>query len=116
MAALHVVQTHRSPHPAQATPFRCVREDDRGGVAWVEVEGDLDIATSPALAAALTSPGDPPLVIVDLRAVTFMDSSGVHVIVDSAAAVQARGSRLVVVPGPPHVDAVFEMTGHTRPS
>jgi anti-anti-sigma factor len=48
-----------------------------------------------------------PVVVVDLRAVTFMDSSALHVLLRAA---QRLGSRLHLVPGPPHVNRVFELT------
>ena len=42
-----------------------------------------------------------------------MDCSGVHVIVDASIGTRQVGGRLVLLRGPPIVDRVFALTGHT---
>ena len=54
------------------------------------------------------------LIVVDMRDLAFMDSSGVHAIVNEGARVRALGRRLVILRGPPDVDRVFALTGTTR--
>jgi anti-sigma B factor antagonist len=69
---------------------------DRGlGVDVISGSGEIDISTAPLLAEALgnaVTQGD-AAVVVDLSQVTFMDSSGVHVLIMTAKhlAAQHRG-------------------------
>ncbi|MDQ6748857.1 MAG: STAS domain-containing protein, partial [Candidatus Dormibacteraeota bacterium] len=83
-----------------------------GGVdaAWVGVTGELDIATAPQLAEMLGRAEQRcQRVVLDLRQVTFMDSAGVHVILEASVRADAAGRRLVVVRGPSQVDRVLAL-------
>src|SRR5919197_2925709 len=64
----------RSPDPLS------IRTDRRNGVTRVALEGELDLATVPVLEehlAAIEHDGMRALVL-DLRDLTFVDSSGLH--------------------------------------
>ena len=64
--------------------------------AVIAVFGDLDMATADAFASALepgVAQGGP--VPIDLSGVTFMDSTGVYVLVEAAAALGDRGCIIV---------------------
>jgi anti-anti-sigma factor len=50
-------------------------------------------------------------VVLDLRGVTFMDCTGLHLVLDADAAARAAGWELVIVEGPRAVQRVFELTG-----
>ena len=50
--------------------------------------------------------------MLDLRELAFMDSSGVHTIVNASARARQLGRRLVLLRGPPDVDRVFKLTGN----
>ena len=69
--------------------FTCTWKEGGAGAAWVHVAGDLDLATAPLLKRALR---DAQLcarvVVLDLRELTFIESTGVHVILDAAAGVR----------------------------
>jgi anti-anti-sigma factor len=74
-------------------------------VAWVEVVGELDLVTAPALEQALRDAElRAPLVVLDLRELTFTDSSGVRVIISASARADRARRWLVVVRGPAQVD------------
>jgi anti-anti-sigma factor len=64
----------------------------------VAVNGEVDTATSPRLEQALAEALDagPPVVWVDLAGVTFMDASGVGVLVSAAKRAQDLGGRLTL--------------------
>jgi anti-sigma B factor antagonist len=51
----------------------------KDGTVLLELSGDLDLATAPIVQAALrqVTSEPPPLLVIDLRAVTFLDSAGV---------------------------------------
>ena len=57
------------------------------------------MATAPELGRALDADGGAALVVLDLRAVTFMDSSGLGLIVEPAAAGAGAGFRFAVAAG-----------------
>ena len=83
--------------------------------AWVHVAGELDLATTPDLEQALTeAQAQARMVVLDLRDLSFMDSSGVHVIVNASIRARAEGRRLVLLKVPPNIDRTFELTGLTR--
>jgi anti-sigma B factor antagonist len=49
-------------------------------------------------------------VVLDLRGVTFIDSSGLHAILDASAASDRAGVEFAIVKGPAPVERVFELT------
>jgi anti-sigma B factor antagonist len=80
--------------------------------AVVAVTGELDLATSPELEAALerTSSG-PDVVILDLRGVSFMDSTGLSLLVKARRRAQDAHQQLAVVKGGAQVQRLLELTG-----
>jgi anti-sigma B factor antagonist len=94
-----------------APEFRCSWADGGLDAAWVRLAGELDIATTPQLERALREPRlQARLVVLDLRGLTFMDSSGVHAIVDASIRARQVGRRVLLLRGPPGVDRVFTLT------
>jgi anti-sigma B factor antagonist len=49
--------------------------------------------------------------VVDLRGLSFIDSSGLRALIMADQNVRAEGGRFVVVRGPERVNEVLEMTG-----
>jgi anti-anti-sigma factor len=91
--------------------FRCWWTDGGDDAVWVHLAGELDIATAPQLERALREPRlRARLVVLDLRELTLIDSSGVHAIVDAGIRACQLGHRLLVLRGPPGVDRVFTLT------
>jgi anti-sigma B factor antagonist len=92
--------------------FACSRTSRGRGAVWVHVTGELDIATAPELERALLqAQSQAQLVVLDLRELAFMDSSGAHVIVDASIRARQLGRRLVLLRTPPDVDRIFMLTG-----
>ena len=83
---------------------------DRGAV--IALSGELDLAGAAALEQELERlQGEAAeAVVLDLRGVGFMDSSGLRLIALSAQRAQELGRRLALVPGPEQVMRVFELT------
>jgi anti-sigma B factor antagonist len=78
----------------------------------VTAKGELDIATAPQLREVLTArPAPGGLLVVDLTPLTFMDSTGLAVIVQMANAVEAERGRLAVVCPPGPARLLLEVTG-----
>lgn len=90
-----------------------VAEGRRDGVPVVSVLGEVDVATAPALREALDAAvdgGSDPLV-VDLSAVTFIDSTGLGVLIGARKRCIDAGRELRVVVSEPRILKVFEITG-----
>lgn len=49
--------------------------------------------------------------VLDMRELTFIDSSGLRAVVMADQRVRAEGGRLIVVRGPARVNEVLEVTG-----
>jgi anti-anti-sigma factor len=77
------------------------------------LEGELELATLPALELALqrAEAGDCSRVVVDLRRLDFLDSSGIHLLLCARdrCADLGREFELVLEPGP--VQRVLEVCG-----
>jgi anti-anti-sigma factor len=52
----------------------------------------------------------PAVLIIDLSGLQFMDSSGLRALVMADERARAQSRRLAIVPGPPMVKRVFEIT------
>ena len=106
------------PHPnsiaARADalrPFLCASTHGSLDSDWVHLAGALDIATAPQLEQSLRETHS-RLVVLDLRDLGFIDTAGVHSIVNASAVARREGRRLVLVRGIPSVDRVFALTGN----
>jgi len=101
----------RSAHiPTAALLSVDVREtDDR---LTVSLTGEIDVSTSRQLSSAVLGamPEDNRPIVLDLRDVTFMDSSGIHTLLRLRTAAARRRNRLVVVRGPRPIQRVLELT------
>ena len=83
-----------------------------GRAAVVAIRGELDLAGSAALEQELARLEETPsgAIVLDLRGVRFMDSSGLRVIAMSVQRAHAHGRRLALVPGTEQVMRVFDIT------
>lgn len=88
-----------------------VRNEDRAVV--FAVEGELDLASSPTLEKALERAHDVDvdLLIVDLRALRFMDSTGLHALVKANKRATEAGRRFAVVKGGAQIQRLLNLTG-----
>jgi anti-sigma B factor antagonist len=79
----------------------------------IAVSGELDIASAPALRRQIADMlrDRPEIAVVDLRGVTFIDSSGLHALLASRGHALAAGSRLVVIRPTGPADRAFELAG-----
>lgn len=60
------------------------------------VRGELDLASAWSIPSALAEHAEKPHAVVDLADVTFMDSSGVHALLEEHRRRQERGHALIV--------------------
>src|SRR5205085_12392602 len=82
----------------------------RGDELWVVPRGDLDLAATPELkeSLALALRSDASAVIVDLRGLDFLDSTGLKALVEAHAG--PEGHRLSFVRGNEIVDQVLQIS------
>jgi anti-anti-sigma factor len=82
---------------------------DRGRVIVVP-RGEIDLATVERVRQHLEELEDAGFhsIVLDLRQVTFIDSTGVALIL---AEVRKDGTDFAVIPGPAQVQRIFELTG-----
>jgi anti-sigma B factor antagonist len=77
-----------------------------------DASGELDIATAPQLADALSEAArGSAAVILDVRELTFMDSSCLHAILIARARLNDADCRLALVRGCHEIQRIFAVTG-----
>ena len=83
-----------------------------GPVQVLELTGDLDLAGTGLLAQALAEAeaARPEVLVIDLRNVEFMDSSGLRSVIVAARRAEEDARRFALVPGKKQVMRVFEIT------
>jgi len=87
-----------------------VTHDVIDGRHRVRIEGELDAFTVPEVRAVLADAegGD---VVLDLDGVTFIDSSGLAMVVEARQRLQAQQRQLVIGPRSPIVQRLLELSG-----
>jgi stage II sporulation protein AA (anti-sigma F factor antagonist) len=85
----------------------------RGAAAWVEIHGELDVATAPLLDAKLgeAEATDARLIVIDIADVPFIDSSGLRALLQAQARTQGNSGRLRITEGSPQARRLFELAG-----
>jgi anti-sigma B factor antagonist len=99
------------PNLAGEPPFACETTIDADAVRLV-LHGELDMASTPRFdehAATALATADLPIV-VDLRGLSFIDSSGIRALLRLHAGARTQIS---FIPGPAPVQRVFELASLT---
>lgn len=83
-----------------------------GDATIVAARGDIDLTTTADAEAALDAARrGATLLMLDLRAVGFMDTSGLRLVISEQRRAEAGGYRFAVVPGHGRVQRLFEIAG-----
>jgi anti-anti-sigma factor len=89
-----------------------VEVKDEAHATVLAVQGELDLASSSTLEEELARvPEDRSLIILDLRELEFMDSTGLSVVVKAHQRAEERGHRFGLVRGRPQVQRLLTLTG-----
>ena len=99
----------------QRTGFAVGAErSDRSTV--LKLAGELDVATAPALdrALSLAFAADPSSMVVDLSRLSFLDSTGIRVLVTAAKQAETDGCSIVFMAPTEQVLRVLRLTGVDR--
>jgi anti-anti-sigma factor len=101
-----------TPPARESGRFYCALQHCGRNAAWVRLSGELDRAAAPQLATHLDDAlVSARLVVVDLRELSFMDSTGLGVVVAAHDRARQTQRRLVLVRGPAHVSRLLDLTG-----
>ena len=95
--------------------FECQASRD-GDRVRLSLYGELDIAAAGRLDEELReAEGEGPAhIVLDLRNLTFLDSTGLRSLIAADARGREEGRRVTLVQGPAVVRRVFEITGLER--
>ena len=77
----------------------------------VRPRGELDIATVPRLRDAIAQRRPDEALVVDLRDLAFLDTSGLQIVVEMSRRARGEGFELTLVRGAHGVQRVFEIAG-----
>jgi anti-anti-sigma factor len=93
------------------SPLEIITEQ-REGQTFVALVGELDIATAPRFEEGLVEVerDTPGTLVLDLRRVEFIDSTGLRAVIAADERARSVGRRLVIVRGPAAVERVFSVT------
>lgn len=89
-----------------------VETGEQGDAVHVTLSGDLDLSTAKRAEQAIEDAErvGPKTVVIDLRGLSFMDSTGLRVLVSADKRARRSNRRTVIVQGPSAVRRVFEIT------
>jgi anti-anti-sigma factor len=92
-------------------PFRIITTHAPDRVI-VQVEGELDLLNAPELESVLAEPAveQAAALVLDLRGLSFTDSSGLRAIFAARNAAQTRGQPFAVTPGSEQVQRLLAIT------
>jgi anti-anti-sigma factor len=93
-------------------PLLHVSRTDDGRIARLSLAGELDMSSSLTLNAQLrkAEARRPPMLVLDLTDLRFMDVSGLRAILDAARRANREGRELIVTNPVPHIVRLFELT------
>lgn len=89
-----------------------LKTNEDHGVVRLELRGELDLSTAGKVEEELRRvEGErPELVVLDMKQLSFLDSTGLRLVLSADARARENGRRLVVVRGPEQVHRVFVIT------
>lgn len=78
----------------------------------IALVGELDLSGTPELTEAFSSlPEGAQRTFVDLSKLSFIDSSGLRLLIEAAKSAQERGASMTLVGATPTVQRVFQIVG-----
>ena len=86
---------------------------ERETTVVVALEGEIDLSSAPDAERRIAEAeaGEPARIVIDLREVTFMDSSGLRVLLTAHRRADERGGGFALVRGPGAIERLLEVTG-----
>lgn len=90
-----------------------MRSEREGEIHTIRLSGELDLATADDVEKELArvEATDAGSIVLDLSGLTFMDSTGVRLVVNAHTRTRAEGRRLTLMRGQAAVQRVMELSG-----
>lgn len=88
-----------------------ISQSSENGAVVLDLTGEIDLATAPEFEARLGAVNTGGRVVVDLSKVTFIDSTGLRVLITGHEAAEAAGGSLAIVATDGPVTKLFSITG-----
>jgi anti-sigma B factor antagonist len=100
---------------APPEPWRVEVRLDPGGIV-IELGGEFDLSKRRAVVELVQRElaKSPARLAIDLRGVTFIDSSGVHALIETSRLARQSGVEFSIIPGSRPIQRVFEVCGLTN--
>lgn len=88
------------------------RQEEDGSVT-LSLRGEIDLVSAPLLRQQLEDAvrSSPRRIVLDLAALAFIDSSGIHALLEAQGLADFNAHALVLINVPPHVRRLFRLTG-----
>jgi anti-anti-sigma factor len=89
-----------------------VTTQDSSAQVTISLKGELDLSSVGKVQEELrrVEADEPPLLVLDLTNLTFLDSTGLRTVVTADERARDNGRRFVIVRGPDAVQRVFAIT------
>ncbi len=115
MTLIESMSTQAFPSIPPAGPALTVRTAHQRGVFVVAPYGELDLATTADVQRELdrAERSDAAEIVLDLSNLTFIDSTGIRLVLHAHERSCADGDRLKLLPGRDQVHGVFRLCGLT---
>jgi anti-sigma B factor antagonist len=100
-------------NPGEApVPILELDTDEHAGLVRIALRGELDLSTAPKVEEELqrVETRSPPIVALDLTRLSFLDSTGLRLVIRADARAREEGRRLAIIRGPDEVQRVFSIT------
>ena len=89
-----------------------VTSEQRGDTVHLRLSGELDISSAAKVEDELAriEPERPAKIVLDLRSLAFMDSTGLRLLIAADTRARSQERKLLIVKGPEAVQRVFRIT------
>jgi anti-anti-sigma factor len=89
-----------------------VTTEQRGDTVHLRLSGELDISSAAKVEDELArvEPDRPGVIVLDLRNLAFMDSTGLRLLIAADTRAREQDRRLKIIKGPEPVQRVFRIT------
>jgi anti-sigma B factor antagonist len=93
--------------------FAVTEQGPQAGHHVIAVRGEIDLFTAPQLKQAVVEAIDAgdDRVVIDLSELTFLDSTGLGVLIGAVRRLRAKGGALAIVNTEPSIAKTFQITG-----
>lgn len=99
--------------PSPARDLLTIDRQEEDGSVTLSLHGEVDLLSAPLLRQGLrdAAQASPRRIVLDLAELDFIDSTGVHTLLEAQSYIGSNDHALVLANVPPHVHRLFRITG-----